>query len=78
MNMLSLFPYPYLPVVCFHRTPTKADSYELFLEVCSPEDRPGSQWPRDFGMISNESGVGVPEEIFQCILAVSAFLSRTH
>lgn len=72
MNMLSLFSY--LPVVCFHRAPTKADS-ELFLEVCSPEDRPDSSWPGNFGVISKGSGVGVPEEICQCILAESQHFS---
>ncbi|XP_025786735.1 ubl carboxyl-terminal hydrolase 18 [Puma concolor] len=43
--------------------------------VCSPEDRPDSSWPGNFGVISKGSGVGVPEEICQCILAESQHFS---
>ncbi|XP_004773839.1 ubl carboxyl-terminal hydrolase 18 isoform X2 [Mustela putorius furo] len=57
------------------RTPTNADLCELFPEVCSPEDRLGSQWPGDFGVIANESGAGVSEEICLCILAETQHFS---
>lgn len=43
--------------------------------MCSPEDRPDSSWPGNFGVISKGSGVGVPEEICQCILAESQHFS---
>lgn len=45
------------------------------MEVCCPEDRPDSTLPGNFGVITKGSGVGIPEEICQCILAEFHHLS---